>query len=110
MEVRLPIPCFFNCCTHVGKIIYDVFLIQKPLNYNKFCLMMFCHPICMMSCMFVLIFIPNINSILTLKIYNFDDNNSLINWFVISNISIIKLNDNKIKQSSKMQVIIYAMN
>ncbi len=36
--------------------------------------MMFCHPICMMSCVFVLLFIPNINSIkntiLTLRIYN----------------------------------------
>jgi hypothetical protein len=63
MEVRLPILCFFNCCTHVGKIIYDDFLTQKPINYNKFSLMMCCHPICMMSCMFVLIFIPNINNI-----------------------------------------------
>jgi len=83
MEVRLHIPCFLNYCTHVGKIIYDDFLTQKPINYNKFCLMMCYHPICMMSCMFVLIFTPNINSIkntiLTLRIYNFDDNNSLIN-------------------------------
>ncbi len=54
MEVKLPIPCFLNCCTHVGKIIYDYFLTQKPINYNKFCLMMCYHPICMMSCMFVL--------------------------------------------------------
>jgi hypothetical protein len=76
--------------------------------------MMFFHPICMMSCMFVFIFIPNINNIkntiLTLKIYNFDDNNSLINWFVISKILIIKFNDNKIELSSKMQVVIYVMN
>jgi hypothetical protein len=77
--------------------------------------MMCDHPICMMSCMFVLVFIPNINSILkytilTLRIYNFDDNTSLINWFEISKISIIKLNDNKIELSSKMQIIIYAMN
>jgi MinD-like ATPase involved in chromosome partitioning or flagellar assembly len=68
----------------------------------------------MMSCVFVLIFIPNTNSIkntiLTLRIYNFDDNNSLINWFVISKISIIKPNDNKIELSSKMQVIRYTMN
>jgi hypothetical protein len=63
MEVKLPIPCILNCCTHAGKIIYDYFLTQKPINYNKFSLMMCYHPICMMSCMFVLIFIPNINSI-----------------------------------------------
>ncbi len=36
--------------------------------------------------------------------------NNLINWFEISKFSIIKLNDNKIELSSKMQVIIYAMN
>jgi hypothetical protein len=58
---------FFNCCTHVGKIIYDDFLTQKPINYNKFSLMMCCHPIWMMSCMFVIICIPNINNI---KQYN----------------------------------------
>jgi hypothetical protein len=63
MEVKLHIPCFFNCCTHVGKIIYDDFKTLKTINYNNFCLMTCCHPICMMSCMFVIIFIPNINSI-----------------------------------------------
>ncbi len=48
------------------------FLAQKPIHYNKFCLMMCCHPICMMSCMFVLNFIPNINSI---KQYNINIKN-----------------------------------
>jgi hypothetical protein len=33
MEIKLTIPCFLNCCTHVGKMNYDDFLIQKPINY-----------------------------------------------------------------------------
>jgi hypothetical protein len=72
MQVKLPILCSFNCWKHVGKIIYDDFFILKPINYNNFCLMMCFHPICMMSCMFVIIFIPNINSI---KQYNININN-----------------------------------
>jgi hypothetical protein len=68
MEIRLPILYFLKFCTHVGKIIYDDLLTQKPINYNKFCLMMSCHPICIMSCMFVLIFTPNINSIIQCNI------------------------------------------
>jgi hypothetical protein len=42
--------------------------------------------------------------------YNFDDNNILINLFEVSKISTMQLNDNKIEPSSKMQVIIYPMN
>jgi hypothetical protein len=48
--------------------------------------------------------------ILTL-IYNFDDNNILINLFEVFKISIMQFNDNKIKPLNlKMQVIIYPMN
>jgi hypothetical protein len=36
---------------------------------------------------------------LTLIIYNFDDNNILINLFEVSKISIMQLNDNKIDTS-----------
>jgi hypothetical protein len=53
-EVKLPILCFLNCCTYESTIIYDDFFTLKPINYNKFCLMMCCHPIRMTSCMFVL--------------------------------------------------------
>ncbi len=68
----------------------------------------------MMSCMFVLIFIPNINNTkqynININNLNFDDNNILINLFEVYKISIMQLNDNKIELSSKMQVIIYPMN
>jgi hypothetical protein len=63
MEVISSISCFLNYCIDVGKIIYDDFFTLKPINYNKCFLIMCSLPICMMSCMFVIIFIPNINLI-----------------------------------------------